>query len=405
MDCSSELMPTHPPVHHCAEPSGKNTPSFCFSLKKKHVLIRGGCTILGLLAFFAIPACEQSSDNVNPKKVKKVKKEISKQHAEKELHKKHILPARYDKELIESSINGRSDIAELLLAAGANVNAFGEDGHTALHNSMQHGRVRVMALLLEHPDIDVNAYFPPASYKMTPLHYAAEAGLTDCVELLLAKKGVNVDAVASNGCTPFYYAVSRNRLEEIQLLLNARANVNLPDEDGRTPLDIAVMKAQIDIVELLLDAPGIDVNAAYNQWGFTPLMQAAGRGYSDVVSLLLEVPEIDINRVTVAGDKLRGLPSELTALLVATMRGHAEVVRILVNDPRIDINKSGIDGMGITPLHMAVGEGHIEIVQLLLAHPAIHVNTQMRGGDTPLQIAKKLGLTEIAQLLKAAGAR
>ena len=406
--CSRELTPSLPLVLHsavhCAEPSGKNNSSFCFSLKKKHMLIRGGYVILSLFAFLALSACDQSSDNVKPQKVKKVKKEISRQHAEKELHKKHIVPARYDKELLEASINGRSDIAELLLAAGANVNTFGENGYTALHESIEHNHVRVMALLLEHPDIDVNAYFPPADCKMTPLHYAVEAGLTDCVELLLQKEGIKVDSVTSNGCTPLYYAVSRSRLEEIKLLIKAKANVNLPDEDGRTPLDIAVMEGQIDIVELLLDAPGIDVNAVYNKWGVTSLMQAAGIGYSDIVSLLLEVPGIDINRITVAGDN-RGFPSELTALLVAAKKGHAEVVRILVNDPRIDINKSGIDGMEITPLHMAVGAGHIEIVKLLLAQPAIQVNAPMRGGDTPLQIAKKLGHTEIAQLLKAAGAQ
>lgn len=139
--CSSELTPTLPSIPHsavhCAEPSGKNNSSFCFSIMKKHVLILVGGTILSLFAFFAVSAYEQSTDNIKPQKVRKVKKEISKQHAEKELHKKGISPERYDKELIEASINGRSDIVELLLAAGANVNAFGEDGHTALHNSME----------------------------------------------------------------------------------------------------------------------------------------------------------------------------------------------------------------------------------------------------------------------------
>jgi len=50
--------------------------------------------------------------------------------------------------------HGRSDMVELLLAAGADVNARDEDGSTALMCACEHGYIDIVQMLLSHPECD-----------------------------------------------------------------------------------------------------------------------------------------------------------------------------------------------------------------------------------------------------------
>jgi len=52
--------------------------------------------------------------------------------------------------------HGRYDMVELLVAAGADVNARDEDGSTALMCACEHGYIDIVQMLLSHPDCDSN---------------------------------------------------------------------------------------------------------------------------------------------------------------------------------------------------------------------------------------------------------
>ena len=109
--------------------------------------------------------------------------------------------------------SGHKDVAELLLAHGADVNAKNNNGSTPLHFAAALGHKDVAELLLAH-GADVNAKNKGGS---TPLHFAAALGHKDVAELLLAH-GADVNAKNNNGWTPLYYAVSGGHKDVAQLL-------------------------------------------------------------------------------------------------------------------------------------------------------------------------------------------
>jgi ankyrin repeat protein len=104
---------------------------------------------------------------------------------------------------------GDKDMAALLLANGADVNARDDDGSTPLHGAADdidaevapNGRKEVAELLLAH-GADVNAR---TSRGWTPLHAAAGAHNLDVAAVLLAN-GADVNAKTNDGQTPLYIA-------------------------------------------------------------------------------------------------------------------------------------------------------------------------------------------------------
>ena len=90
------------------------------------------------------------------------------------------------------------------------------------------------------------------------------------------------------GETALHFAADGGHKEVVQLILeDERAEVNAKDVEGYTPLHFAATKGHRGTVQLLLEHERVEVNSKTER-GFTPLYLAAREGHSGTVKLLLE---------------------------------------------------------------------------------------------------------------------
>lgn len=177
---------------------------------------------------------------------------------------------------------------QVLLDAGAQVNAIARDGMTPLHwaSSQDSGRLAVVRLLVSK-GADVNA---AANDGMTPLMHAASE--TEVLDLLIAH-GANINARATGGLTPLMLVVNNfsPRAPEIaRALLDRGADLNARADDGRTALTIVADRRftnsqfAAQSVRLLIER-GADVNAI-DKAGLTALQHAPDKCDNEIVVLL-----------------------------------------------------------------------------------------------------------------------
>jgi ankyrin repeat protein len=98
--------------------------------------------------------------------------------------------------------------------------------------------------------------------------------------------GAPRDAVDSRGRTAVYYAIENNRPENVELLIEKKAAVNVRDEDGWTPLILATHENHLEIVRILLRA-GAKLDEK-SEDGMTALHIACKWDHPGVVEALLK---------------------------------------------------------------------------------------------------------------------
>ena len=175
-------------------------------------------------------------------------------------------------------INGNPAMVELLLDAGADPNATLAAGETVLMTAARTGVVEVVDLLLAR-GADVNA--TEAWRGQTALMWAAAEGHAAVVSALLAA-GADVGAASGRGFTALLFAAREGEIEVAGQLLDAGASLDdalsvnsrrtaggvevVPaSEDGLNAFLLAVGSAHYELAALLL-ARGADPNAAPRGW-------------------------------------------------------------------------------------------------------------------------------------------
>ena len=243
---------------------------------------------------------------------------------------------------------GSKEVAELLIAQGADIKAKDVLGFTPLHFAAAFDRIEVAQTLIAK-GADINAYSEPHFDRWTPFwSFKSEMFLH----------------FSPRGTTPLFFARSP---EMTKLLIAKGANVNAKNKHGLTPLHITKSK---DIAKILL-AAGTKINIkednARNGKGTALLHNAAKIGFKELVQQLIK----DGANVAI-GDYDKKTPLHYAAT--------KEVAALLM------LNINARDESGNTPLHLAVQDNRLEVVSFLIANGA-KLNVENKNGYTPLQLA------------------
>ncbi len=175
-----------------------------------------------------------------------------------------------------SADNGNIEAVKQHLAAGTDVNVKDADmgGWTPLHYAAAQGHKEIAKLLIaEGANLNATDYIGTR-----PLHMAAYMK-SDVAELLIAN-GADVNAKDNVGETPLDSAILGKRTTSADLLRK---------HGGKSGAEDSVhVAASVENIEAVIQhlAAGTDVNAK-NYDGDTPLHIAARRGYKEIAELLI----------------------------------------------------------------------------------------------------------------------
>ena len=197
-----------------------------------------------------------------------------------------------------------TQLIQMLLQNGAEVNSVSTEGNTALHAITWNQEEEPTRLLLEEEALleqkDATGMTPlmrAAGHNDNPaviralleaganvlaedngrrtalLHAAAQSGNPEVITTLI-QGGANITTERSDRWTPLHWAANYNKNPAItDALLKAGFGVEETTHTGNTPLHLAVQNNKAQVIQALLDA-GADP-LAENRYGATPLQQAA----------------------------------------------------------------------------------------------------------------------------------
>lgn len=290
----------------------------------------------------------------------------------------------------------RADTAVALLEGisgpAAGINGARPDGATALHFSALECDDRRPAELLISAGADVEAVNDNGN---TPLHVASRKGHAGPAAALLAA-GASTAARNKKGHTPALLAAGDGHAGVLALLADAGASLTdaMPDT-GTTAMHFAARNGHTAVVRELL-ARGVDVKAA-RQSGETPLSEAVYHGHAATAEALLE-----------AGADPAVFPPPHRSLVEMIVRrevdGAAATVRLLLG-PRGGCDPNARDKGGKPVLVLACIQGRAATAEALLEGGADpNADCDGKGGTTALQVAAILGHAGIIRTLLAAGA-
>jgi ankyrin repeat protein len=285
--------------------------------------------------------------------------------------------------------------ADLLIRAGANVNAANELGATPLWLAAAQGSAAMVSRLLDagaNPNVALEE-------GETPLMAAARTGTLEAVKVL-ASRGADVNAREHlRNQTALMWAAANDRADVVRTLIELHADLN-----ARSATRSLVVNTGIQAGSGGYNPPG---QADHEEGGFTPLLFAARRGSVTSAKLLIEAGA-NVNDPAANG---------ASPLVIAVHSGNGEVARLLL-DTGADPDAAGA---GYTALHAAVLRGDTETLQALLAHKANPDAVLERGtpirrtsidwalnytwiGSTPYWLAARFADAAAMRLLAEAGA-
>ena len=270
---------------------------------------------------------------------------------------------------------GQEDIVELLLQAGADLDATDTLGETTLHVAVKHGFWSLLRLLLryskaagkiasirirQHRFMEPQSAYRPGRTLLHVLCEKCEEGLADIVELLL-QAGADPDAADTLGETALHAAVKHQDWSILRLLLRY----------SKAAGKIASTRIQQQRIALFMW-----LWTAY-RGGNTLLHVLCEEGQADIVHTLLLMTGADMlvrddkgnTLMMAASDAAEGRENVYRALIQSGISTHQAIVsESLLASPRK--RKADVDEAFSSPMKRAVETGQLRIAKMVYASGA-----------------------------------
>ena len=243
---------------------------------------------------------------------------------------------------------GNVSVVDLLLMNGAKPDVvyrgslsgynFPNEGAAPLHLAADRDDLAISELLLK-AGASVNA---TSAFGRTPLHVAAAVGSTNLCALLI-DRGAKLNIQTSDGSTPLMAAIGNTRTETVALLVSRGADVNLglpvDTRDFQYPIHQAVLRQTPPLLRALLAGrPQLEV---LNGNGWTALQLALVQNVDGATELLCAA----------GGNPDRAFQDGTTLLHHAVTRGRVAPVAALL---KAKANPNVVNQNGETPLSLAM---------------------------------------------------
>jgi ankyrin repeat protein len=260
--------------------------------------------------------------------------------------------------LLEATFNGKINVVDILLKAGADTGAVTLRGLTASDLAAREAD--------RNPDMKVIL------------------GLLNSRNIQL---GLSADPTGKIDFSSEQKATSLATLLDIVDPPRPLSPLEIQKADQQKRLQGAAEKGDLNSVKQIVEVEKADPNTRAGRLGTTPLILASVAGKVDVVSYLLAKG---------ANPNLQELhPMGISALFKAAVFGHTEVAHLLLQAGAI-VNEQG-PANGMTPLHDAVFRGRVDVAKLLLSFGA-DAKLKDYSGRTPKDLAK--GRSELEAIFR-----
>lgn len=178
----------------------------------------------------------------------------------------------------------QTDMIELLLESGADIEAIDNTRRTSLLWGASTGKSELCRLLLQGKN-GIKADVRTTNNRgKTPLQLAAENNHEAIVGMLL-EAGADPQVTSDGQWTALHNAAEKGHVGVVKLLLDTWADVNAETSSGMTPLHWAAQNGHREVVELIMQKPGVMLSNK-DTFNSTPLLRAAERGHMDIVHML-----------------------------------------------------------------------------------------------------------------------
>ena len=250
---------------------------------------------------------------------------------------------------------GHDKVVETLIDLHANVNLCNSVHNSALMLASELGNKDVVrVLLMQQEVIDKDT---KNRYEDTALILAASNGHEECVDLLIDAKA-DLNLVNKFGKTALVLSAENGFVDIVHSLVCAGANVNLVSKRGLSAIMLAAAKAHYDIVKLLSQY-GADIHQENKDRTDNVLTYACFGGHKEIIVHLINLGA-DVNYQNINGD---------TVLMRACEHGNKETIDMLLSTyTRQDILTALMvqNKEGLTCLMKACRTGNLKIIVYLL---------------------------------------